>query len=84
MVDIVAMDVEGREVAKGVILDHIRCAFQRPRRVIVELDGDEYKVTVECDQQVIARTRRITGYLSDLSHFGSAKAAEEGDRRPHR
>ncbi|MDR3560519.1 MAG: anaerobic ribonucleoside-triphosphate reductase [Negativicutes bacterium] len=41
--------------------------------ILLELDGDEVKVTCRSN---ISRIRRITGYLSAVSNFNEAKKSE--------
>lgn len=50
--------------------------------IVVELDGDEF-VFRSFEKSPIVRTRRITGYLSNLDNFGDHKKAEEKDRVAH-
>lgn len=57
-------------------LDHIR--------LFKEVDGEEVYISYKAYYKSnIKRTRRITGYFSDISNFNPAKKAELRDRKPH-
>jgi hypothetical protein len=53
--------------------------------VVVKPDPEdaEFFYTEIHYKQPITRLRRITGYMSKLENFNSAKQAEARDRRPH-
>lgn len=65
-------------------LECIRKSGRRPTSVTVtEVDADTVEVTAEMPASVIARPRRITGYLSEVSNWNNAKKAELKDRKLH-
>lgn len=47
----------------------------------IEIDGDEVTLTPHYD--TVVRVRRITGYLSNVKNFNSAKQKEQSDRVKH-
>lgn len=47
----------------------------------IDIDGDE--VTLIPHYNTIVRVRRITGYLSNVKNFNSAKQKEQSDRVKH-
>ena len=50
-------------------------------RIDMRIVGDEIEVMAR-EKSPVRRTRRITGYLSDIDKFNDAKQAELNDRRP--
>lgn len=54
---------------------------QVPELLDIQIDGEELVIIRKPKSGKIYRTRRITGYLSNLDNFNTAKRAEEADRR---
>lgn len=77
---------EAIEAGRTVIRQHIaETGGPRPTRVTVGYDepGEEFVCVLDVPDPVIARKRRITGYLSDYSNFNPSKKAEAKDRVKH-
>jgi predicted DNA-binding protein YlxM (UPF0122 family) len=75
--------LEAMEIAKQAIYDQISKCVYRPKSIIVQKEGSDWIVEMEATQKTIVRTRRITGYLSNLNNFNAAKKAEERERKAH-
>ena len=72
------------EYEREARLDCIRKTGRRPLRVsVAEVDAETVEVSAELSPSSIARTRRITGYLSDQGNWNGAKKAELKDRKIH-
>lgn len=72
------------EYEREARLECIRKTGRRPIKVTVtEVDSDDVEVTMELSPSSIARTRRITGYLSETSNWNKAKKSELKDRTLH-
>lgn len=74
---------EAYELGRAVLFEHISRAVNRPKQVVVTLDNGEWKIELEMLRPSIVRTRRITGYLSNLNNFNAGKKAEERERAKH-
>lgn len=55
----------------------------RMTRLAIEFDHNKENVYLHPTYDTITRTRRITGYLSNLKKFNDAKQAEANDRVTH-
>jgi hypothetical protein len=74
--------VAGRDAIRQYIAES---GGQRPEKVTVSYDveADDWRVELDIDKSPIVRTRRITGYLSNLQNFNTSKSYEERDRVKH-
>jgi|GEM_PF-4368850 len=75
---------EAEDLARQFIRE-IRASGKEPDRVLLNPDGDEIelKAILKADPGTIRRTRRVTGYLTDLQNMNDAKQAEVRERRAH-
>ena len=57
---------------------------KEPKRISIQVDGDEVALDYTFDAKPFERIRRITGYLvGTVDRFNNAKRAEEHDRVKH-
>jgi len=57
---------------------------REPKRIAIQVEGDEVALDYTFEAQPFERIRRITGYLvGTLDRFNNAKRAEEHDRVMH-
>ncbi|MDI9519979.1 MAG: anaerobic ribonucleoside-triphosphate reductase [Bacillota bacterium] len=57
---------------------------KEPKRISIQVDGDEVALDYTFDAKPFERIRRITGYLvGTTDRFNNAKRAEEHDRVKH-
>jgi hypothetical protein len=72
------------EYEKMIRLECIRTTGKRPLIVnIAEIDEDTIEIRADLPTSSIARTRRITGYLSEQTNWNHAKKSELTDRKAH-
>ena len=57
---------------------------REPKRIAVQVEGDEVALDYTFEAQPFERIRRITGYLvGTMDRWGDGKRAEERDRITH-
>ena len=66
-------------------LNRAREQFGRePKRIAIQVEGDEVALDYTFEAQPFERIRRITGYLvGTIDRFNNVKRAEEHDRVKH-